>query len=240
MSRSVTRLVLGVSVPLIAGAILSLLGGHGTMSPAATAEAGQRLVALFGAGGPGQNHFRVLDGQPLVPTPTAVATVASAGGASAEPPATRHTVPPASVPAPKAPAPRRNVSAVGGAAGVQFSLINRDRTANGVSTLSWSAALGRVAQYRAQDMLNRNYFSHYDPSTGQLAFVELLHLWGIPYTMAGENIAWSTDPFMGAINVMFMNSPEHRANILNRGYHRAGVGVASNGYKTIVVEVFSN
>jgi uncharacterized protein YkwD len=97
-----------------------------------------------------------------------------------------------------------------------------------------------VAQYRAQDMLNRNYFSHYDPATGQLAFVQLLRLWGIPYSTAGENIAWSTNPSMAGINTMFMNSPEHRANILNGAYHRVGVGVASNGAKVMVVEVFSN
>lgn len=89
-------------------------------------------------------------------------------------------------------------------------------------------------------MLNRNYFSHYDPSTGQLAFLELFHLWGIGYTSAGENIAWSSNPSMAAINTMFMNSPEHRANILNPAYHRVGVGVAGDGVKTMVVEVFSN
>ena len=89
-------------------------------------------------------------------------------------------------------------------------------------------------------MLNRNYFSHYDPATGQLAFVQLMRLWGIPYTTAGENIAWSTNPSMAGINTMFMNSPEHRANILKAGYHRVGIGVASNGAKVMVVEVFSN
>jgi uncharacterized protein YkwD len=129
---------------------------------------------------------------------------------------------------------------VGGAAGVQFSLVNQDRAANGVGALAYSASLARVAQYRAQDMLNRNYFSHYDPSTGQLAFVQLLHLWGIPYSTAGENIAWSTDPSMAAINTMLMNSPDHRANILKAAYHRVGLGVASNGAKVMVVEVFSN
>jgi uncharacterized protein YkwD len=123
---------------------------------------------------------------------------------------------------------------------VELSLVNQDRAASGVGPLAWNASLARVAQYRAQDMLNRNYFSHYDPSTGQLAFVQLLHLWGIPYTAAGENIAWSTNPSMAGINTMFMNSPEHRANILNGAYHRAGIGVASNGLKTMVVEVFSN
>jgi len=140
-------------------------------------------------------------------------------------------------PAPPAPAP---VSGVSGAAGVQFSLVNQDRAASGVAPLAYSASLARVAQYRAQDMLNRNYFSHYDPATGQLAFVGLLRLWGIPYTTAGENIAWSTNPSMAAINTMFMNSPEHRANILKAAYHRVGLGVATNGAKTMVVEVFSN
>jgi len=118
--------------------------------------------------------------------------------------------------------------------------VNQDRAANGAGPLAWSASLARVAQYRAQDMLNRNYFSHYDPATGQLAFAQLMHLWGIPYSTAGENIAWSTNPSMAGINTMFMNSPEHRANILNGAYRRLGVGVASNGVKTMVVEVFSN
>ena len=123
---------------------------------------------------------------------------------------------------------------------MQFALVNQDRAANGVAALTYSGTLARVAQYRAQDMLNRNYFSHYDPSTGQLAFLELYHLWGIGYTTAGENIAWSTNPSMAQINVMFMNSPEHRANILKGAYHRVGIGVASNGAKTMVVGVFSN
>jgi len=118
--------------------------------------------------------------------------------------------------------------------------VNQDRAGNGVAALAYSASLTRVAQYRAQDMLNRNYFSHYDPSTGQLAFLELFRQWGIGYTTAGENIAWSTNPSMAGINTMFMTSPEHRANILNPAYHRLGIGVASNGVKTMVVEVFSN
>ena len=161
---------------------------------------------------------------PAAPAAPAAAPVAAQ-------PAPAHPAPPAAAPP---------VSGVGGAAGVQFSLVNQDRAANGVAPLAYSASLARVAQYRAQDMLNRNYFSHYDPSTGQLAFVQLLHLWGIPYSTAGENIAWSTDPSMGAINTMFMNSPDHRANILKAGYHRIGIGVASNGAKIMVVEVFSN
>jgi len=228
LSRSVTRLVLIVGVPLVALATVSIVGTR-PVHPLASRPLVATHVASLGSLQLGVNGLRQLA---LRVTPAPMAAPATAEPTNA-PLAAR----PAVHPVPPPPAP---VSGVGSAAAVQFSLVNQDRSANGVAPLAYSAALARVAQYRAQDMLNRNYFSHYDPSTGQLAFVQLLHLWGIPYTTAGENIAWSTDPSMAAINTMFMNSPDHRANILKAGYHRVGIGVASNGAKIMVVEVFSN
>lgn len=210
--------------PLVALATISILGAQPThplgIRPLVVRHAPSIGSLQKGVNGLQQMALRVTP----APTPAAAAAPAAPAAAPA------HPAPPAAPP----------VSGVGGAAGVQFSLVNQDRAANGVAPLAYSASLARVAQYRAQDMLSRNYFSHYDPSTGQLAFVQLLHLWGIPYSTAGENIAWSTDPSMAAINTMFMNSPDHRANILKAGYHRIGIGVASNGAKIMVVEVFSN
>jgi uncharacterized protein YkwD len=190
-----------------------------------------------------ERHTGVNDLSRLVddlPTATAAPTAAQgrSPSAAAAPAAAARPVP-VKRPVPT-PVPRPPVSAVGGAAGAEFALVNQDRAANGVGPVAYSGTLARVAQYRAQDMLNRNYFSHYDPATGQLAFLQLFHLWGIAYTTAGENIAWSTNPSMAQFNTMFMNSPEHRANILKAAYHRVGIGVASNGSKTMVVEVFSN
>src|SRR2546421_1794114 len=230
MSRSVTRLALASSVPLITLATLSVLGSHpkNASVPGRAPQAVRYITARHTA--PNVRHLT----QVPSPTPTPVAAAPVAAPAAPAPVAQR-PVPPR--PAPKPPPP---VSGVGGAAGAEFSMVNQDRAANGVAPLAWSASLARVAQYRAQDMLNRNYFSHYDPATGQLAFVQLMRLWGIPYSTAGENIAWSTNPSMAAINTMFMNSPEHRANILKAGYHRVGIGVASNGAKVMVVEVFSS
>jgi uncharacterized protein YkwD len=216
---------------MVALATISILGTH----PAHSVATHQLVVAHPGSMGSLQTGVTSLGRLALRVTPPPMPTPDAAPAAPAAPVAAQPAPP---RPAPPPPAPP--VSGVGGAAGVQLSLINQDRVANGVAPLAYSASLARVAQYRAQDMLNRNYFSHYDPSTGQLAFVQLLHLWGIPYTTAGENIAWSTDPSMAAINTMFMNSPEHRANILNGAYHRAGLGVASTGAKIMVVEVFSN
>ena len=225
MSRSVTKTALIAAIPLLTLGLVSVLGSPRTPHRVATTARplATARVAFVHPGHP------VLAGK-LQPTPTPAPAVAIAP--TAKPPV---AVRPKPVVKPAPP-----VASVGGAAGVQFSLVNQDRAASGVAALAWSGSLARVAQFRAQDMLNRNYFSHTDPATGQLAFVQLLHLWGIPYSTAGENIAWSTNPSMAAINTMFMNSPEHRANILKAAYHRVGLGVATNGAKTMVVEVFSN
>jgi len=228
-----------VGVPLAVLASVGALGPH----RAATGSSTPQLQAAARFASALAHPARINDPDRLVrdaPAPTppqpAASPAPAAGAAAPAPPAGR----PVSVYHPAPPPPPPPVSTLGGAAGVEFALVNQDRAANGVGPLSFSGTLARVAQYRAQDMLNRNYFSHYDPSTGQLAFLELFHLWGIGYSTAGENIAWSTNPSMAAFNSMFMNSPEHRANILNGAYHQVGIGVAGSGGKTMVVEVFSN
>jgi uncharacterized protein YkwD len=233
LTRSVTRATLIVSIPLFTLAAVAVLGTHRPHSGVASQVTAVN-VAFLRARHAGVNDLaRLVDDALPTPPPAAAAPAAPAAPAPAV----------AAAPAPK-PAPPRPVtlpvSTPGGAAGLEFSLVNQDRAANAVAALRFSGALARVAQYRAQDMLNRGYFSHYDPATGQLAFSALMHLWGIPYTTAGENIAWSTNPSMAEINTMFMNSPDHRANILKAAYRQVGIGVASNGAKTMVVEVFSN
>jgi uncharacterized protein YkwD len=228
LSRSVTRVTLIIGIPLLTLAVVAIVGSQRPHSVVASRPAQVAFVRPLHAS---VNHLARLDDAPPTPAPAA-----PAGPAAAPVSAGAHPAPAR----PAAPKPAPPPVGIGGAAGVEFSLVNQDRAANGVAGLRYSGALARVAQYRAQDMLNRGYFSHYDPATGQLAFSALMHLWGIPYSRAGENIAWSTNPSMAAINTMFMNSPEHRANILNGAYHQAGIGVAGNGAKIMVVEVFSN
>lgn len=245
MSRTITRNLLACAC--LSGGLLLAFAGPGILGRPATSA-----LAAASHHSPGQprpsgsiQRIGVRGSDRLTAaarTETAVPDVIPADLAQtpAQPAAQLRTNLPTAAQPTARPAPPAPPFVVGGAAGQEFSLINQDRAGSGVRALAWSAALSRVAQYRAQDMLTRNYFSHYDPSTGGLAFVALMNAWGIGYTTAGENIAWSTDPSMGGINTMFMNSPEHRANILNPAFGRLGVGVASNGTKVMVVEVFSN
>ncbi|HET9052434.1 MAG TPA: hypothetical protein VFO60_12090, partial [Candidatus Dormibacteraeota bacterium] len=110
-----------------------------------------------------------------------------------------------------------------------FALINTDRAQNGLGPLRWNSRLTSIAeteQYggcgfwisgRAQDMINRNYFSH--TICGSQNVFNIMRNDGLPFGWAGENIGWEagiSDPVQAAtyLNTQYMNSPEHRANIL--------------------------
>ncbi len=118
-----------------------------------------------------------------------------------------------------------------------FSLTNQDRTGNGVHSLVFSGTLqniGEGAPYncggirvsgRSVDMIRRNYFAHPILGCGQLVF-SMMQAYGVRYRSAGENIGWEAGASSPAsyINVAFMNSSDHRSNILNSSYTELGVG----------------
>ena len=128
-------------------------------------------------------------------------------------------------------------SANGGYDSQLFSLTNQDRTSNGVHSLAFSGTLqniGEGAPYncrgirvsgRSVDMIRRNYFAHPILGCGQLVF-SMMQAYGVRYRSAGENIGWEAGASSPAsyINSAFMNSSDHRSNILNSSYTEMGVG----------------
>lgn len=115
------------------------------------------------------------------------------------------------------------------------ALLNADRRANGLSDLKVSSALTAVARSHAQDMIDRNYFSHTNPDGETLS--DRLKQAGISFSAAGENIAQNTS--VEAAETSFMNSSGHRSNILNSSYTTVGVGVAfDNAGNVYVVQDF--
>jgi hypothetical protein len=103
-------------------------------------------------------------------------------------------------------APR--VAAVGSGGGV-LGMVNSERAAAGCPPLRFDPQLASMAQSHASDMASRDYFAH---SSGA----------------DGENIAYGQT---SSAEVMqeWMNSPGHRANILNCEYTRFGAGYDSAG-----------
>jgi len=107
-----------------------------------------------------------------------------------------------------------------------FQLTNQARAAAGRKALHWDSRLASFARARAKDMIVRNYFSHQIPPDGHTVF-DVMSNAGYCYNLAGENIGWNNypdDQATSEIQTMFMNSPDHRANILGPAWDVVGIG----------------
>jgi uncharacterized protein YkwD len=127
--------------------------------------------------------------------------------------------------------PTTNTSGLTADEAKAFQLLNADRAANGLPALKLNMDLVSLAEKYGQDMINRNYFSHYNPE-GQSPF-ERMQQAGITYSYAGENLAINSN--VTAAEKAFMNSSGHRANILNTNFTEVGVGVRTNSAGSVYV-----
>ena len=105
-------------------------------------------------------------------------------------------------------------------------LVNDVRRENGLSPLTQDWQLSRVARYKSQDMKDKGYFSHTSPTYGTP--FQMMKSFGINYKTAGENIAKGYTTPQSVVNG-WMNSPGHRANILNPSFTHIGVGYVQSG-----------
>ena len=116
-----------------------------------------------------------------------------------------------------------------------FDLINAQRKSAGLSELKIDDELQRVARIKAQDMVDNNYFSHQSPTYGSP--FDMMSSFKISYRTAGENIAGNSSN-QSAVTA-WMNSPGHKANILNSSFNFTGLGVVkSPKYGKIYVQMF--
>jgi uncharacterized protein YkwD len=102
-----------------------------------------------------------------------------------------------------------------------LSLVNQQRATAGCKVLTAAPALDRLAQNFSDDMAARGFFSHTDPD-GHTPWDRAQAL-GIT-NLGGENIARGQADVQ-AVMAAWMNSPGHRANILNCDYTTLGVGI---------------
>ncbi|HET8991664.1 MAG TPA: CAP domain-containing protein [Candidatus Saccharimonadales bacterium] len=119
-----------------------------------------------------------------------------------------------------------------------LTLTNLDRENNHEPDLTLTSLLDSAAQAKAEDMVKNNYWSHVSSSgkTPQSFIVAS----GYQYSVAGENLAYGFNSAV-AVNQAWMNSQDHRANILDAAYTNVGFGIAESpnylgqGSKVIVV-----
>ena len=120
-------------------------------------------------------------------------------------------------------------------------LTNKDRSEAGYPELTVNPLLEQAAQLKADDMVEKSYFAHTSPEgvTPWFWFKQA----GYNFRYAGENLAVgfedSTD-----VNEGWLNSPSHKANIVNSHFTEIGIATKEgmyNGKKTtFVVQLFGS
>lgn len=133
-----------------------------------------------------------------------------------------------------------------------FRSVNDERRKNGLRALTWDSRLAEAARFHSIDMANRSYFSHENPEgedptmrakkrgveteiqRGSLTMIGIAENIGMMPKgfKGGYGYVGSSNDITNAMMKSWMNSPAHRANILDDNFDFIGVGVSHNGYGT--------
>lgn len=122
---------------------------------------------------------------------------------------------------------------------VVFTLTNNDRASNSLTPLTFNKTLEAAAKLKAQDMLSKGYFAHTSPEgvTPWYWFGQA----GYKFIYAGENLAINFNE-SDTVQKAWLNSPTHRANIMNENFTEIGIAAVTGTYRgqqtTFVVELF--
>ncbi|GGM53227.1 CAP domain-containing protein [Haloarcula argentinensis] len=124
--------------------------------------------------------------------------------------------------------------------------VNKERQQQGLANISHDSQLRRIARNHSEDMANRSYFSHTDPSGNDFSnryaaagYQCQVTISDSRYATGGENIAqtWFGEPISGegtyntadelarGIVTQWMDSSGHRENILTPYWQSEGIGI---------------
>jgi uncharacterized protein YkwD len=143
-------------------------------------------------------------------------------------------------------------------------LINEERRKHGLTSLAWNGTLSKIATRHSSDMAKRNYFSHYSPEGHDFfyRYRQAGYSCAVPdgerIYLGAENIfqnnlydrivfvndvahyEWNSMTKIAKTTVRgWMNSPDHRKNILTPHWKSEGIGVAvSPDNKVYITENF--
>lgn len=116
-----------------------------------------------------------------------------------------------------------------------LQLVNEERLQAGLNELKIHPGLVELARLKSKDMIALHYFAHQSPTYGSP--FEMMQQAGIAYTYAGENLAGAST--VARAHTSLMNSPGHRANILNSNFTHVGIGIVDGGpYGKMVTQMF--
>ncbi|WP_097868911.1 sigma-70 family RNA polymerase sigma factor [Streptomyces sp. rh34] len=149
------------------------------------------------------------------------------------PPPAPTTAAPAPAPKPEPPAPAPAASA--GTADQVTELVNAERAKEGCGPVTVNDQLNTAAQRHSADMEARNYFSHTSQDGRNPG--DRITAAGYQWSTYGENIA-KGQRTPAEVMQSWMDSPGHRANILNCSFKEIGVGKQDSGGGPVWTQVF--
>ncbi len=120
-----------------------------------------------------------------------------------------------------------------------IKLTNQERIKNNLKPLKINNLLYKAAQNKANDLLEKQYFSHTSPQGKK--FIEWIKEAGYNYIYAGENLAMDFVTAEGVIKA-WMKSPSHRDNILSPYYDEIAIAVQKGNFQKrptiIIAQIF--
>jgi Cysteine-rich secretory protein family len=123
----------------------------------------------------------------------------------------------------------------GGTEQTLLQLANRDRAAQGLAPLKWSASLAEAARDHALRLAQQNTLSHQLP--GEAGLADRATRTGARFSSIAENVA--EGPSAERIHELWMHSAPHRANLLDAQLDSMGVAIADRNGTLFAVEDFS-
>lgn len=105
-----------------------------------------------------------------------------------------------------------------------LDIINAQRKGAGLKSLEIDTSLQKVAQIKAKDIADNDYFDHKSPTYGSP--FDLMRRSGIAFKSAGENLS-GNESAKAAVRA-WMENNNHSANILNANFKYVGIGIADD------------
>jgi hypothetical protein len=116
-----------------------------------------------------------------------------------------------------------------------FDAVNHERSAMGLRELQWDTALATAARLHTTLLAVNDALSH--RFNGEADLQTRLRMAGAIFSLVAENVAEAPD--VASLHIAWMNSPAHRANILDPQINAIGIAIERRGEQYFATQDFS-
>src|SRR5215468_9726225 len=116
-----------------------------------------------------------------------------------------------------------------------YDAVNRERASLGLNQLQWDTALANAARLHTSLLAEHDALSH--RFNGEADLQKRLRMAGANFRLVAENVAQAPD--VESLHIAWMNSPPHRANILDPQVNAIGIAIERRGEEYFATQDFS-